>query len=597
MRKTQLVLVGLLLSFTVNATNDIPRPEYPRPQFERAEWINLNGTWTYEFDLSNSGKNRQLTTAKQLSNTITVPFCPESKLSGVNHTDFIEQMWYQRSISIPENWKNKKIMLNFGAVDYHAEIYIDGNYLGNHDGGSSSFSLDITPAVEPGNTHSLVVFVADKTRSGLQAVGKQSTQYNSYGCFYTRVTGIWQTVWLEAGSPYGLRSARTNPDIDQQQLIVTPEFYRSSNDETLEITLYDNSRQVSRKVVKCNNSSSVVLPVKDMKLWSPENPYLYDITYRIKNANGEVIDEVKSYVGMRKVHTSNGQIYLNNEPYFQRLVLNQGYYPDGIWTAPTDEALKNDILLSKEAGFNGARLHQKVFEERFHYWADKLGFITWGESANWGMDYKEEEEAARYFLTEWSEILMRDYNHPSIIAWVPFNQPLENPYTLISGKMPRLIIDTYRLTKAIDPTRLVNGIAGDTHFLTDIWGIRNYESDTARFARYLKPNEKQAFYNHQPFFIGEFGGMLWTGAHKDKTSWGYGKTITSEEGFYERLEGFMDAIANAKEVTGFCYTQLTDIEQEKNGIYYYDRRPKLDMKRIKTIFEKIPSNRFLKIKE
>lgn len=597
MRKTQLVLVGLLLSFTVNATNDIPRPEYPRPQFERAEWINLNGTWTYEFDLSNSGKNRQLTTAKQLSNTITVPFCPESKLSGVNHTDFIEQMWYQRSISIPENWKNKKIMLNFGAVDYHAEIYIDGNYLGNHDGGSSSFSLDITPAVEPGNTHSLVVFVADKTRSGLQAVGKQSTQYNSYGCFYTRVTGIWQTVWLEAVSPYGLRSARTNPDIDQQQLIVTPEFYRSSNDETLEITLYDNSRQVSRKVVKCNNSSSVVLPVKDMKLWSPENPYLYDITYRIKNANGEVIDEVKSYVGMRKVHTSNGQIYLNNEPYFQRLVLNQGYYPDGIWTAPTDEALKNDILLSKEAGFNGARLHQKVFEERFHYWADKLGFITWGESANWGMDYKEEEEAARYFLTEWSEILMRDYNHPSIIAWVPFNQPLENPYTLISGKMPRLIIDTYRLTKAIDPTRLVNGIAGDTHFLTDIWGIRNYESDTARFARYLKPNEKQAFYNHQPFFIGEFGGMLWTGAHKDKTSWGYGKTITSEEGFYERLEGFMDAIANAKEVTGFCYTQLTDIEQEKNGIYYYDRRPKLDMKRIKTIFEKIPSNRFLKIKE
>lgn len=596
MRKTQLVLVGLLLSFTVNATNDIPRPEYPRPQFERAEWINLNGTWTYEFDLSNSGKNRQLTTAKQLSNTITVPFCPESKLSGVNHTDFIEQMWYQRSISIPENWKDKKIMLNFGAVDYHAEIYIDGNYLGNHDGGSSSFSLDITPAVEPGNTHSLVVFVADKTRSGLQAVGKQSTQYNSYGCFYTRVTGIWQTVWLEAVSPYGLRSARTNSDIDQQQLIVTPEFYRPSNDETLEITLYDDNRQVSRKVVKCNNGSSVVLPVKNMKLWSPETPYLYDITYRIKNAKEEVIDEVKSYVGMRKVHTSNGQIYLNNEPYFQRLVLNQGYYPDGIWTAPTDEALKNDILLSKEAGFNGARLHQKVFEERFHYWADKLGFITWGESANWGMDYKE-EEAARYFLTEWSEILMRDYNHPSIIAWVPFNQPLENPYTLISGKMPRLIIDTYRLTKAIDPTRLVNGIAGDTHFLTDIWGIRNYESDTARFARYLKPNEKQAFYNHQPFFIGEFGGMLWTGAHKDKTSWGYGKTITSEEGFYERLEGFMDAIANAKEVTGFCYTQLTDIEQEKNGIYYYDRRPKLDMKRIKTIFEKIPSNRFLKIKE
>ncbi len=596
MRKTHLVLVGLLLSITLNATNDIPRPEYPRPQFERAEWINLNGTWNYEFDFSNSGKSRKLTTAKQLGNTITVPFCPESKLSGVNYTDFIEQMWYQRSISIPENWKGKKILLNFGAVDYHAEIYIDGNYLGNHDGGSSSFSLDITPAVQPGNTHNLVVFVTDKPRSGLQAVGKQSTQYHSYGCFYTRVTGIWQTVWMEAVSPYGLRSARTYPDIDQQQLIIVPEFYRSSNNETLEITLYDNNRQVSRKVVKCNNGSSIILPVKKMKLWSPESPYLYDITYRIKNVSGKIIDEVKSYVGMRKIQTSDGQIYLNNEPYFQRLVLNQGYYPEGIWTAPTDEALKNDIQLSKDAGFNGARLHQKVFEERFHYWADKLGFITWGESANWGMN-NEEEKAARYFLSEWSEILMRDCNHPSIIAWVPFNQPLENPYTLISGKMPRLIIDTYRLTKAIDPTRLVNGISGDTHFLTDIWGIRNYESDATRFARYLKPNRKQAFYNHQPFFIGEFGGTLWTGLHKDKDSWGYGKTITSEEGFYERLEGFIDAIANAKEVTGFCYTQLTDIEQEKNGIYYYDRTPKLNMQRIKSIFEKIPSNRSLKIEE
>lgn len=596
MRKTHLVLVGLLLSITLNATNDIPRPEYPRPQFERAEWINLNGTWNYEFDFSNSGKNRKLTTAKQLGNTITVPFCPESKLSGVNYTDFIEQMWYQRSISIPENWKGKKILLNFGAVDYHAEIYIDGNYLGNHDGGSSSFSLDITPAVQPGNTHNLVVFVADKTRSGLQAVGKQSTQYNSYGCFYTRVTGIWQTVWMEAVSPYGLRSARTYPDIDQQQLIIVPEFYRSSNNETLEITLYDNNRQVSRKVVKCNNGSSIILPVKKMKLWSPESPYLYDITYRIKNVSGEIIDEVKSYVGMRKIHTSDGQIYLNNEPYFQRLVLNQGYYPEGIWTAPTDEALKNDIQLSKDAGFNGARLHQKVFEERFHYWADKLGFITWGESANWGMN-NEEEKAARYFLSEWSEILMRDCNHPSIIAWVPFNQPLENPYTLISGKMPRLIIDTYRLTKAIDPTRLVNGIAGDIHFLTDIWGDRDYESDITHFAESLKPNKKQAFYNHQPFFIGEFGGMLWTGPKKDKDSWGYGKTIINEEGFYKRLEELMNAIANAKEVTGFCYTQLTDIEQEKNGIYYYDRSPKLDMQRIKSIFEKIPSNRSLKIEE
>lgn len=199
-----------------------------------------------------------------------------------------------------------------------------------------------------------------------------------------------------------------------------------------------------------------------MKLWSPEDPHLYDIVYSIKSPTGETVDEVKSYIGMRKVHTADGMIYLNNEPYFQRLVLNQGYYPDGLWTAPNDEALKNDILLSKAAGFNGARLHQKVFEERFHYWADKLGFITWGESPNWGMNIKN-EVASRNFLSEWAEVITRDRNHPSIITWVPFNQPLEDALTLLTGTMMRLCIGTYQLTKAIDPSRPVNGIAGDVH--------------------------------------------------------------------------------------------------------------------------------------
>lgn len=417
MKKSHLILFGLLLSFTVNATNDIPRPEYPRPQFERTEWINLNGTWTYEFDLSNSGKNRKLFEAKSFNNTITVPFCPESKLSGVSYTDFINQMWYQRSLSIPAEWQGKKILLNFGAVDYFAEIFIDGEFVGNHCGGSSSFSIDLTQSVKPGQTHNLVVFVIDDIRSGAQAVGKQSPQVSSFACFYTRVTGIWQTVWLEAVSPYGLKAVETRPDIDGEQLFITPEFYQSSNDKTMEIILSDGNRQVAQKTVKCINGSNLVIPIKKMKLWSPEDPFLYDITYRIKDEKGKVIDEVKSYTGMRKVHTSNGMIYLNNEPYFQRLVLNQGYYPDGIWTAPSDEALKNDILLCKAAGFNGARLHQKVFEERFHYWADKLGFITWGESANWGMNISN-EIASRNFLSEWTEIL--DTFQSTVCEYVSF---------------------------------------------------------------------------------------------------------------------------------------------------------------------------------
>ena len=583
MKKSHLILFGLLLSFTVNATNDIPRPEYPRPQFERTEWINLNGTWTYEFDLSNSGKNRKLFEAKSFNNTITVPFCPESKLSGVSYTDFINQMWYQRSLSIPAEWQGKKILLNFGAVDYFAEIFIDGEFVGNHCGGSSSFSIDLTRSVKPGQTHNLVVFVIDDIRSGAQAVGKQSPQVSSFACFYTRVTGIWQTVWLEAVSPYGLKAVETRPDIDGEQLFITPEFYQSSNDKTMEIILSDGNRQVAQKTVKCINGSNLVIPIKKMKLWSPEDPFLYDITYRIKDEKGKVIDEVKSYTGMRKVHTSNGMIYLNNEPYFQRLVLNQGYSPDGIWTAPSDEALKNDILLCKAAGFNGARLHQKVFEERFHYWADKLGFITWGESANWGMNISN-EIASRNFLSEWTEILIRDRNHPSIITWTPFNQPSVN---MFPSTFVRLISDTYRLTKAIDPTRLVNDIAGDIHFTTDIWNFRNYESDPTRFSLRLKSDNN--YQHNQPLFVGEFGGVVWAEDQDRNNSWGYGDMLTNEEGFYERLESYINAILFANNITGFCYTQFTDIEQEKNGIYYYDRRPKLNMERIKAIFEKIPS--------
>ena len=290
MRKAHLMLVGLLLSFAANATNDIPRPEYPRPQFERTTWVNLNGTWTYEFDLDDSGKKRNLPTAKELSKTITVPFCPESKLSGVNHTDFIKKMWYQRSLPIPADWSNKKILLHFGAVDYLAEIYIDGRLVGFHNGGSSPFVIDISRIAKPGNSHNLVVSVSDDAKSGRQTCGKQSPEKNSFACFYTRVTGIWQTVWMEALSPCGLKSANTYPDIDNNQLIITPEFYQISNDQTLEVTIYDSQKKVAQVTSKCANGSNLILPIKNIKLWSPETPHLYDISYCVKDAKGQIID-------------------------------------------------------------------------------------------------------------------------------------------------------------------------------------------------------------------------------------------------------------------------------------------------------------------
>ena len=367
---------------TANAV-DIPRPEYPRPQFERTDWVNLNGQWTFEMDFGSSGEQRGWTNTKGLSKKITVPFCPESELSGIGYTDFIPCVWYQRNINIPAEWNGKKILLHFGAADYETKVYVDGKMVGEHKGAGSSFNFDITSYVKAGQQANLVVRVYDNLRGGMQPGGKQCTALFSAGCSYTRVTGIWQTVWMEAVNEQALKNVFAIPDIDQQQLVVRPEFYNEGNDNTLTVEVKDGKKTVAKRTSQASNQSTIVLPIKNAHLWSPEDPYLYDVKYTVKNAQGEVIDEVSSYMGMRKVHISGGYFYLNNKPYFQRLVLDQGYYPDGIWTAPSDEALRQDIEMSKAVGFNGARLHQKVFEERYYYWADKLGYLTWGEEASW----------------------------------------------------------------------------------------------------------------------------------------------------------------------------------------------------------------------
>ena len=597
----------------------IPRAEYPRPQFERNAWINLNGEWTYSFDFGGSGLEREWFKSTGFDQKIIVPFCPESKLSGVEYKDFINHMWYHRTISIPQDWANKQVLLNFGAVYYKSEIYIDGVFAARHFGGTSSFQVDITPYVKAGQTHNLVVYVESDVRSTHQPSGKQNLQFASYGCNYTRTTGIWQTVWMEAVHPEGLQSVQMIPDIDQQQLIIHPRFYKKLGGK-LEVTLKDNGKVVSKETVAANSLSTVILPVKKMKTWSPENPFLYDVELRVIDKAGNVVDEVKSYAGMRKVHIEGKKIYLNNQPYYQRLVLDQGFYPDGIWTAPSDEALKKDIQLSMEAGFNGARLHQKVFEERFYYWADKLGYLTWGEASSWGMDCND-IETARNFITEWTEIVERDRNHPSILIWTPTNEEFWPDRV----QYPRLMQDLYKLTKAIDPTRPFHGTSGGSHIATDIWTVHNYEQDPAKLKELLyndgklmeapkweiqlmpknigynglKYTDQYTFpqYKHDmPYLIDEFGGIKWNPSQQmesaQNTSWGYGEPPHSLEEFYARLEGLVNTVLSLSDhVWGYCYTQLTDVEQEQNGIYYYDRSPKFDMKRIHAIFSKNPETK------
>lgn len=618
MKLLNILAILILSNISILANADIPRAEYPRPQMQRNEWINLNGPWTCSFDFSASGEERGFQNSKGFNDKIIVPFAPESELSGIGYTDFINDFWYQKDITIPSDWAGKDIIVNFGGVYYEADIFVDGKKAATHHGGSSSFGVDITNMAKPGGTHSLVVHAKNDIRSRFQSAGKQNLKYSSYGCNYTRTTGIWQTVWIEPVDRHGLSDITVIPDIDQKQLIVRPEF-RNHSDGSIEVILYDGDKIVSKATSGANNLSTLILPVKNMKLWSPESPFLYDIVINVKDNNGKIIDSLKSYAGMRKISIHGNRIFLNNQPYYQRLVLDQGFYPDGIWTAPSDEALKNDITLSKKAGFNGARLHQKVFEPRFHYWADKLGYITWGEAPSWGMDANS-NETARNFIPEWAEIVKRDRNHPSIIIWTPMNEEWRPD----CENYPRLVKNLYDITKMVDPTRPFHDASGGVHVLTDIWTVHTYEQDPARLTEQLFNNgnlmspptdrinfdrngasnvgfnppaarihEFPSYDGKIPYLVDEFGGIKWNPADQqsgdDHQSWGYGTPPSSTDELLTRLESQVDALLSLSDnICGYCYTQLTDVEQEQNGIFFYNRVPKFDMERVHAIFSKTP---------
>jgi len=571
-----------------------PRPEYPRPQFVREAWVNLNGPWTYTFDLGKSGRQRGFAESIGFPEEILVPFCPESKLSGVNHKDFIETMWYHRQLAIPADWAGKRVVLHFGAVDYESEIFIDGQSVGRHWGGTASFSYDITRHVQPGAAHNLVVYVRDEVRSGIQPSGKQCPDFKSFGCLYTRTTGIWQTVWMEAVAEWGLRDVQITPDVDGARFIVAPRFYALKARLRFRATLKVNDVVISQVESVAANGVPVTLPVVAPKLWSPASPFLYDLVLEVLDG-GVVVDTVTSYAGLRKIHIEGNRIFLNNEPIYLRLVLDQGFYPDGIWTAPSDAALKRDIELALAAGFNGARLHQKVFEERFHYWADSLGYLTWGESSSWGMDVKD-VVSARNFLAEWREIVTRDRNHPSIIAWTPFNETHDVGDT---RQHYRLHADAAQLTRDLDATRPVNDASGYVHVDTDLWTVHNYQQDPALLRKEFTPlpehgpfrnfPDREAPYVGQPYLVDEYGGIKWIPSAERvyaENSWGYGDAPQTLEEFYTRLEGLTDVILGFDHIVGYCYTQLTDVEQEQNGVYNYDRTEKFDMARIKRIFSR-----------
>lgn len=614
MKKFFSSFLAVLLSISVFA---IPRHEYPRPQFERPDWVNLNGDWTYTLDLANTGWERNLSQSKGFDGTITVPFCPESKLSGVEYTEFIPSIWYQRNIEIPADWEGRDIVLHFGAVYYQSEIYIDGKFVARHFGGSDSFSLDITPFVKAGSSHSLVVNAVSDVRGGKQPVGKQSMRTNNYACMYTRTTGIWQTVWMEAVNPLSLERVTINTDIDHSTVSFRFKLRKNLSGAKVNVYVYDKGKLVAKELgCPAVNASTCVLPIKKAKLWSPEEPNLYDVVYELLDPSGKVCDKVSSYFGMRKIHIEGNRIFLNNQPLYQRLVLDQGYYADGLWTAPSDEDLRKDIELGKSVGFNGARLHQKVFEERYYYWADKLGYLTWGESPSWGLDAND-EIAARNYLSEWSNIVYRDVNHPSLIVWVPFNEE----FWPDNVQYPRFVSDVYDITKMIDPSRPVNTVSGGVSVKTDIWCEHQYDQDPELLKKkiYMKgrmynravtpvnpfhgntgcnqvvtkrPFTFPRYAGDIPYILDEFGGILCREVTPDKDkAWGYGESPETVEDFFKRLEGQVYGLLELDGMCGYCYTQLTDVFQEQNGIFYFDRTPKYDAERLKAIFGRNPEKK------
>lgn len=551
----------------------IPRQEYPRPQFERKGWLNLNGEWQFEIDNGRSGEARELfKEGVALSDKITVPFCPESKLSGIEHTDFMYGVWYKKKF-IATNPKGK-ILLHFGAVDYKCKAYVNGIEVGVHKGGYVSFGFDITSAVREGENE-ITVYAEDDTRNRLIPSGKQSSRYDSYSCFYTRTTGIWQTVWLEFIPDTYIDRVKYYPNITDCSITIEAELCGRA-DFGCKIS-FDGKEMGGYSAENADGRLIFTVPLKEKHLWEVGKGKLYDVELEF----GE--DRVKSYFGLREVRLDGYKFLINGKSVFQRLILDQGFYPDGIYTAPTDADLKRDIELSMALGFNGARLHEKIFEERFLYHADKMGYIVWGEYPDWGLDHSY-ADSVYPIMSEWIEEVNRDFNHPSIIGWCPHNETWDQNGRKQFDEGISLL---YYVTKALDTTRPCIDSSGNFHVKTDIFCVHDYNQNPVTFKEnydklmtegvlHDRHNKRQT-YKGEATFVSEYGGIAWD---TDKSGWGYGEGPKTIEEFYDRFKGLTDALIDNSKMFGLCYTQLTDVEQEQNGLYTYDRKPKFDTERL-----------------
>ena len=590
----------------------VPRPEYPRPQFRRRDWTNLNGEWRFAFDDGDAGLAEGWWNASgqdlgadgsPFDRKITVPFCFQSGLSGIGERAFHDVVWYARTFEHNPS-AEERLLLHFGAVDYWATVWVNGAHVVSHEGGHTPFTADVTPALLEGE-NVVIVRAEDPSRDVTIPRGKQYWREESEGIFYTRTTGIWQTVWLEPLGRRRIDDLRLTPDLDAAALDVEVGVEGFEPGLTLRLTVaHEDERVLDDRVALQSALVERRLPLVTRgeqpaspypgrwgkpPYWSPGEPNLLDLRVELLDAEGRSLDAVDSYFGMRKIEVRDGKVFLNNRPLYQRLVLDQGYFPDGLLTAPTDDYLRRDIELAKEMGFNGARKHQKVEDPRWLYWADTLGFLVWGEAAN---AYQYSPDYVRRFTAEWQQAVRRDHNHPCIVAWVPMNESWGVREIATDPRQVEHLLAMYHLTRSLDGSRPVVSNDGWEHALTDLCAIHDYRNAAVLAERYrtaetslAEPERHPVYapghgYRGEPILITEFGGIAFKTA--DPGSWGY-RTVSNAEELLERYGNLVSALLQSSVVQGFCYTQLTDVEQEINGLLTYDRRPKADLSRIREI--------------
>ena len=550
-------------------------PEYPRPIMERSEWKNLNGLWNYA--ITDLGEKAPM----HFDGQILVPFAVESSLSGVGQrVGAKKELWYSRSFEVPSAWKNKNILLHFGAVDWKTDVWVNDVKVGSHTGGFTPFSFDITAALSNKGNNKLVVKVWDPTDEGYQPRGKQVN--NPGGIWYTPVTGIWQTVWLEPVTAKHIEELRITPDIDQHLLIVKARLNAVSSSDLVEVNVYDGTQLVATG--KSINDEAVVISMpKDAKLWSPDSPFLYTLKVVLKNDN-KILDRVNSYAAMRKYSMKRDahgivRLELNNQALFQFGPLDQGWWPDGLYTAPTDEALVYDIQKTKDLGFNMIRKHIKVEPARWYTHCDQLGIIVWQDmpsgdrNPEWqnrkyfeGTERKRSAVSEACYRKEWKEIMDCLYSYPCIGTWVPFNEAWGQ------FKTPEIV----EWTKEYDPTRLVNPASGGNHYTCgDMLDLHNY------------PAPEMYLYDAQRAnVLGEYGGIGWVVKDhiwEPNRNWGYVQFNSSKEVTDEYVK-YTDILYDliTRGFSAAVYTQTTDVEVEVNGLMTYDRKViKVDEKRVR----------------